>query len=399
MRKLLVVTMVIAASVPLVAVPATAASRAPTVAVSAESLRYDANGTERYLHVLAERSGRTTTVLVDGYVAGQRTCADGSTVDAFTLITGGGSGVLDVAGSLEHATAHARVDLTVEVLAGCPGSGGTVVRRARPVALTVAATGPALRVLTSSRVRVPASTNTLHIERQTIRSAAGDMTVGARRLATTSASIERDHTVSRGADTEVSFLAGLATVDHERSVIRQARGARYEQAQETPPVGGVFGRFVDVIAETVDRTDTTVYAATGIDRIIRCADGGLGVRTVQRYGSAAGTLTIGPRFRSANADARAVMTKLVLNGCTGNVVERALGPTDLALDLQAEGPVLTATDFRVFSTAHARGHERVTIVGRDGVTGTVRIGSLTVAPTEGGIGKRSAHTHRTGTGS
>lgn len=373
--------------------------RSPVVAVSAESDRHDADGTEHFLHVAAERSGRASRVWVDGFVAGPVTCSDGSTADAFTLITGSGPGAVEVSGPLDRAAASARLDLTVETLAGCAETVGNVtVLRARPVAVRVEATEPALRVLTTARVRVPGSRNEFHLERQTLRSASGAVTVDSETAPTTSATIERDHTIAHGGDAATSFLASLATVDHERSTIRQARGAFREQAEELPPVGGTFGRFADVTAETVNRTETTIYAAAGTDVVIDCGDGGLGVLSTIRFGSAPGKLAIGPRFRWATAAARVPMTELVLNGCSGEAQERDLGDSAVSADLTATGPVLTATDFRVFSTKGARGHERVSIVGRDGVTGTVRIGALSVAPTEGGIGKRSAVSHRTGTG-
>lgn len=391
----------LAAAIVLPPGPAIAGPEVPAsvVVASAESDTYEPDGTERYVQVLAVETGRAVTVQVNGFTGGPVTCLDGSIVFRFVSLSGSGTGTLEVTGSLNHASASARLDLTEETLAGCPETPtGPRVLPDRPVSLTVDSVSPALRVLTSARVRIPGQQNDMHLQRQTVRGGSGHLTVDTTTNPTTGAAIERYHTIAHGDPATalaMPFLVALAQVDHEGSVVLQARGGLDERSADGPAPGVVLGRFVDVIAETVDRAATTVFALTITDTVIVCDDGELGVRSEQRFGSAPGTLDVGPRYTAATAAAIVPMTEYVLDGCTGSVEQRDLGDQPVSLELAGTGPVLTATQFRVFVAApDSRGHERVAITGRGSVSGTVRVGGLAVAATFGGIGQRTEMTHR-----
>lgn len=394
----------LALALPLLAVPAVSHAAVPvgSTAAWAESDTYDPDGTEHFLHVLADRVDGVVTVSVDAFTSGPVGCADGSTVQAFTSVTGSGPGTLEVTGPLDRAVASARMDLTVETLSGCPEDPAEpVVLADRPVELVLEAAGPPLRVVTIARVRVPARRNDSTLQRQTVRGATGSILLGATTVPSTRGSIERDRTVAHGgtdtgvAGTTAAFFTGLAAVERSRATVLQARAGVAEQAPGVPAPGAVYSRFVDVIAETVDRADTTVYALDATDVVVRCADGGLALVSTQRFGDAPGTLHVGPHFTTATAQAQVPLTELVADGCTGSVEERRLGSQPVTLDLVGTSAVLTATDARRFVVPpDVRGSERTVITGRGSVDGTARIGDLTVAPSFGGIGKRTDTAHR-----
>jgi hypothetical protein len=395
----------LALALPLLAVPATSHAATPvgsTVAAWAESDTYDPDGTEHFVHVLADRVDGVVTVSAAGFTSGPVVCADGSTVQGFTAVTGSGPGTLEVTGPLDGAVASARMDLTVETISGCPENPTEpVVLADRPVELRLEAAGPPLRVVTIARVRVPAQRNDSTLQRQTVRGATGSILVDETTVRSTRGSIERDRTVAHGdtdtgvAGTTAAFFTDLADVERSRSTVLQARAGIAEQAAGTPAPGAVFSRFVDVIAETVDRADTTVYALDATDVVVQCADGELGLVSTQRFGNAPGTLQVGPRFTTATASAQVPLTEVVIDGCDGSLDERRLGSEPVTLDLVGTSPVLTAADARLFVVPpDVRGFERTVITGRGSVNGTAGIGDLTVAPTFGGIGERTDSSHR-----
>jgi hypothetical protein len=384
-----------------------AAAESPSykeVGAYGEALWYPADGAEHYLHILAIRTKAGVSIGADGYTSGPVTCADGSTTDGSTYFTGSGLGTMTVSGSLDHATVMATLDLTYETLFGCPEQvGQTTVVRDQAVALVLDQVGSPLRERSVARIRVPGERNDSYIQRLDVHRAAGDLTIGEETRPTTSAGIERDHTLVHGSVeaagvlTTPSFFADLAAVTRSRSTILQARGGVLEQADGQPAPGSVLSRYVDVIAETVDRTETTLYALVVVDTVVRCADGALGVVTEERYGSATGTLSVGPRYRTAQAAASVPLTLTTFNGCDGSSSSTELGTVPVALDLVGDAPVMTAVDSRVFSSPpEVRGHERTVLTGRESVLGTIRVGDLEVPPTFGGIGQRTFMSQQVG---
>jgi hypothetical protein len=133
--------------------------------------------------------------------------------------------------------------------------------------------------------------------------------------------------------------------------------------------------------------------------VIDCGDGILGLLTEQRYGDGPGTLTVGPRFGTAQGSASVPLGLLTVNGCDGSTTQSDLGPAAVELDLTGTAPMLTATDTRLFvSPPQVRGHERATITGRGAVAGMVRLADLLIEATAGGIGERRAASQQVGPG-
>lgn len=375
------------------------------LAAYGESITYDAKGNEQYLHILAIRSTSGVSIGADGYAQTPLTCEDGSTVDATTTFSGSGPGTMTLSGPLDQATVSASLDLTYEVLFGCPETAGeTIVVPDQPVALVLHQVGSTLRTRSIARLRIPGERNDSYMERQEIHNAVGDITIGDITRPTTSAAIERAHTVSHGTIeaagvlTTPRFFADLGAVSRSGSIILQARGGLFEQSSDEPAPGSVLSTYVDVTAETVDRTKTTVYALVVVDTVVRCDDGELGVMTEELYGSAPGTLSMGPRYRTAEAAASVPMTLAAFDGCDGSSSSSEPGTVPVALDLVGTAPVTTAADSWQFSAPpDVRGHERTVLTGRGSVSGVVRVGELEVAPTFGGIGEWRYKSQQVGT--
>ncbi|WP_343979469.1 hypothetical protein [Kribbella koreensis] len=405
MRRIAMVLVVALAGAGLAAQPAAAESPSSReVSAYAEALWYPADGGEHYLHTLAVRTSAGVSIGADGYAREPVTCADGSTTEAFTYFSGAGTGPMTVSGALDHAVVRTTLDLTYETLLGCPESvGQTVVAPDQAVLLVLDQVGAPLRERSAARIRIPGARNDSYIQRVDLHRAAGTLTIGSETRSTTSAGIERDLTVTHGSVeaagvlTTPSFFADLAAVTRTRSTILQARGGLLEQATGDPAPGSVLSRYVDVTAETVDRTGTTVYALVVTDTVVRCADGALGVVTTERYGSATGTLTVGPQYRTAQATATVPLTLTTFNGCDDSSSTVELGAAPVRLDLMGTAAVMTAVDSRVFtSPPDVRGHERTVLTGRGSVQGTVGVGDLTVTPTFGGIGQRKFASQQVG---
>lgn len=94
--------------------------------------------------------GRETVAYAGSFTVERVACPDGTTADVATFVEGTGPAAVAIPTSLSSATATASFELSGFTEGGCEGAGPSDVVVTLPVALELAATGPAVRV-TSTR--------------------------------------------------------------------------------------------------------------------------------------------------------------------------------------------------------------------------------------------------------